>query len=146
MRRYDNKTLSYPDILQAAVHFYSKMLARGWNREDVFLIFIVRRSIPVNLFTETSTSTSASIREQLAQAGFSIAILGLNAKLPLHPLWQWMRPTLQNWATQMQSVCKLDSEQDFLVCTMTAAEITSFNQRAQKFAEEFVMLFPELQR
>jgi hypothetical protein len=42
----DRSTITLPELNTATIHFYSTMLARGWNPEALRMLFIMKKKIP----------------------------------------------------------------------------------------------------
>jgi hypothetical protein len=115
----NNQTLSYTIMKKSVAHFYAKMLARGWKKDQVFMVFVIRRKIPQKLLAASGAAF------ELLRGRYNVAVIGLNDTR----LWRWLSPTMMNAALHMQSIARHDTQQSFFTPTWTVAESAAYDTR-----------------
>ena len=104
---------------KSVAHFYAKMLARGWKKDQVFMVFVIRRKIPQKLLAASGAAF------ELHRGRYNVAVIGLNDTR----LWRWLSPTMMNAALHMQSIARHDTQQSFFTPTWTVAESAAYDTR-----------------
>jgi hypothetical protein len=124
----DGSTIALPELNTATIHFYSKMLARGWNREALRMLFILKKKIPQKVILPKGPNQCQSKPRSLdpGQLFGEVAIISTNDG----SLSSWLSPPLVGMVERFQYLSVRLSESQSFKCTK--AEYTQLKKETKE--------------
>jgi hypothetical protein len=120
----DEQTIDGPTMARAWARFQGKMIERGWRSEQVFMVFLMRRSMPQYLRASLTTNS----KKQTWSWDNTIAISVLPEASHIR---SWHGKTLWNLMVGLEKFSRNDTLQ-VLIPGGTAAEISSARTAANQ--------------
>jgi hypothetical protein len=124
----DGSIITLPELNTATIHFYSKMLACGWNPEALRMLFIMKKKIPHQIILPKGPNLRQS-ESRCLDSGLlfgEVAIISTNDG----SLRSWLSPPLVEMVERFQYHSIRLSESQTFKCTK--AEYIEYKKETKK--------------